>query len=177
MAQDFVCMNYGSCANAGVAQSGSPGTPPMCPGCGNFMTGQGRSKSRGGAGNVGKVIGLTLLCLIAIFVAWKAATWGYHRAVGYDIIGRWRAVETSVVGVAIPVGVNIDFAADSATIFDTKLRIVEYERDGNRVNVVVEPHQRAQVNLSFVFEDRDHMAFEGPLGVTLRYRRIKGATQ
>lgn len=177
MAQDYACMNYGSCANAGVPQSGSPGTPPMCPGCGNLMTAQGRVKRQGGGGNVAKIIGLTLLGVMAIFLAWQVVMWGYHRTVGYDIIGRWRAVTTSVAGVAIPVGVNIDFAADSATILDTKLRVIGYEREGKRVHVVLEPDQRAQIGLTFVFEDQDHMAFEGPLGVSLRYRRIKGAAQ
>lgn len=116
---------------------------------------------------------MVLLALIAVLAAWKIATWSYYRTVGYDILGRWRAEQTSVMGFNLPVGVNIEFARDSATIFDAKLAVAEYERDGNRIHVILQPDQRMQINLSFTFEDSDHMKLDGPLGVTLRYRRVK----
>lgn len=139
------------------------------------MTAQGRAKRRSGIGDVAKIMGLVLLGLIALAAAWKIGTWGYYRTAGYDIIGQWRAEQTSVMGVDFPVGVNIEFTHDSATILDTKMPVSEYEREKNKVRVFLRPDQRAQVNLTFVFEDNDHMTFDGPLGVTLRYRRIKGA--
>jgi hypothetical protein len=40
--------------------------------------------------------------------------------------------------------------------------------------VVLQPSASTHVSLSFVFEDRDRMYFDGPLGLKLRYKRMKG---
>lgn len=137
------------------------------------MVAQGRSRRRGGLPAFAKYAGIALLALVAVFVAWKAISWGYHRTVGYDILGRWRAEQTSLMGFNVPIGLNLEFDRDSAVVLDTRVPVVEYERDGNRVHVVLQPDKLAEVSLTFVFDDRDHMVFEGPFGVSMRYRRAK----
>ena len=175
MSQRYACLNYGSCPNAGVAQMSTPGVAPVCSGCGGIMAPQGPARGKSGIGNAAKWVGIGIACLIAIVVLWNVVSWGYHRTVGYDLMGKWRAEQTSVLGFDLPVGANLEFTPDSALVLDARVPVSEYDRDGHLVHVIVAGDGGVQANFTFRFEDSDHIAFEGPLGVTLRYRRVKSA--
>ena len=173
MSQKYACMNYGACASAGDAVIGVDGVVPSCPGCGLPMAAQGRARRGTGIATAIRSIGICVGGLIVVFVVWQSSIWGYHKAVGYDIKGRWRAEATSLLGVALPVGLNLEFDETSARLLDRQVQVVEYERNGNRVYVVLQADAGAQVNLEFVFADQDHMVFEGPMGFSMRYRRVR----
>lgn len=113
------------------------------------------------------------IVLVGIVATWKAVVWAYHAVAGYEIIGRWRAEETSVLGISLPVGANLEFTSAAVTMLDSSIPVAAYERDGKKVHVILQPDTRAQVNLAFTFEDDDHMVFNGPLGTTVRYRRVR----
>ena len=145
----------------------------MCSGCGMPMSVQGRSQKPSGLTSVLKIAGLGLLALIAVIVVWQISVWGFHKTVGYDIKGKWRAEATSILGVSIPVGLNLEFNETTAMVLDQQVQVLEYERDGKKVVVAIKGDAGIQVNLVFIFADQNHMAFEGPFGFSLRYRRIK----
>lgn len=174
MSQNFVCMNYGSCAAAGQPISSNAGASPTCSGCGLPMSAQGRTRSKRGLANPVKWLALGSGALIAVAIIWQVAMWGFHITVGYDIKGRWRAEETSILGLSLPVGVTLEFGEATAKVLDKQIQVLEYARDGNRVHVVVQGDADTHINLAFVFADQNHMAFEGPLGFSMRYRRVKG---
>ena len=137
------------------------------------MVAQGRAARSGGAGRLVRVFGLGVLTIIVAVSVWKIATWAFHRTVGYDIKGQWRAESTAVLGYKLPIGVNLAFDESGAHVLDQHVKVVAYEREGNEVSVVVQPDSGPQINLVFAFEDRDHMVLAGPLGISTRYRRVK----
>ncbi len=151
------------------------GVAPTCPGCGGLMSTQGPATRRGQGAKTVKLLAFVLFGLFAAVVVWKAASWGYHRAAGYELLGKWRAEQTSVMGFSLPIGANLEFAADSAMVLDTRVPVAEYEREGNLVHVIVAGGSGVQANFTFRFDDADHIVYDGPLGVTLRYRRVKAA--
>lgn len=174
MSQRYACLNYGSCPGAGVGQVSIAGVAPVCSGCGGLMSPQGSAKQNSGIGKVAKWAGLALVGVVALTLVWKLTSWGYHRTVGYDLTGKWRAERTTVLGFSLPIGANLEFTPDSALVLDTRVPVAEYERDGNVVHVIVAGGGGIQANFTFRFEDADHIIFDGPIGVTLRYRRVKG---
>jgi len=95
----------------------------------------------------------------------------------YSILGDWRAESTQLLGYQLPIGLNLRFGESSAYLLDQEVAISEYDYEGDRVTVVVKPAQLgAQLSLTFVFEDSNRMYFEGPVGLTLRYKRTNRQT-
>lgn len=134
---------------------------------------QGSARGKSAIGSAAKWAGVAIAGLIAIIIVWNVVSWAYHRTVGYDLIGKWHAEQTSVLGFDLPVGANLEFTPDSALVLDARVPVSDYDRDGNLVHVIVAGDGGVQANFTFRFEDSDHIAFEGPLGVMLRYRRVK----
>jgi hypothetical protein len=174
MSQSYTCVNYGSCSSAGVAQPATGG--PMCPACGGMMLAQGRAKTSRAGGGPLKWLLIGALALVALFAAWKAASWGIVKTQTYDLLGRWRAEQTTVMDMALPIGPVLEFNPNSATVLQSQVPVTAYDRDHDRVHVIVPGGGGMEVTFTFRFEGADRIVYEGPLGISLRYRRIK-ATQ
>lgn len=174
MAHQYTCPNYGTCASAGVPQTATAGTAPVCQECGCVMV-VSRAKKGWGVGLSRIVTGLAIgaIVLVGVVATWKAVVWAYHATAGYEIIGRWRAEDTTFLGLSLPVGANLEFTPAAASMLDSSIPVAAYERDGNKVHVILQPDTRAQISLAFTFEDDDRMVFNGPLGTTVRYRRVR----
>ena len=137
------------------------------------MSAQGHQRNRTMSHTALKRLGASLLILIAVVIVWQVVVWGYHKATWHDMKGRWHAEATSVLGVSIPLGINIQFDDSTATVLDQQVQILKYQRDDSRMHVTVRGASSTQMELTFRREDQDHMVFEGPLGISVRYARIK----
>ena len=139
------------------------------------MTQQGSARQSRGLSSAAKWIGIALAAIVSIVLVWKAVSWGYHRTVGYNLIGKWGAEQISLFGVNLPIGANLEFTPTSAQVLGTVVPVSEYQREGNVVRVIVTGTAGLQANFTFRFEDPDRIAFDGPYGVTFRYRRTQVA--
>ena len=173
MGQSYSCVNYGSCASAGVAQPAVAGSSPVCASCGGLMLAQGKSKKSGSSGATLKWLLIFATGLAAVGLTWKAASWGYAQTHTYDLKGRWRAEQTTVMDMALPVGPTLEFTATNATVLQSQVSVTAYDHEGERVHVVVPGGGGMEVTFTFRFDGPDRITYEGPLGITLRYRRIK----
>lgn len=174
MAQTYTCLNYGSCSNAGVPQSGGVGA--TCPNCGGMMLAQGKSRKSRSPGAALKWVLIAALSALVLLLAWKLTPSGIgfvNRQ--HDIIGRWRADQTTIMGAALPIGPALEFGATSATVLQSQVAVTAYDRDGDRVHVVMPSGAGLEVTFTFRFEGPDKIVYEGPLGISMRYRRIKDA--
>lgn len=173
MAPTYTCLNYGSCPNAGLPQS-APGAGSTCPSCGGMMLAQGKSKRPRGPGMVVKRALVGVLGLVALMVVWKALPTGFSFTQRHhDIIGRWRVEKATIMDATLPIGPALEFSANSATVLQSKVPVTAYDRDGDRVHVVVPGGAGMEVNFTFRFDGPDRIVYEGPLGISLRYRRVK----
>lgn len=170
MGQTYNCLNYGSCPSAGVPQSAAGST---CPSCGGMMLAQGKAKTgRGGAAAL-KWLLIGVLALVSVVAAWNAVSWGISKTRTYDLLGRWRAEQTTVMDMALPIGPVLEFTPNSATVLQSQVPVTAYDRDDDRVHVIVPGGGGMEVTFTFRFEGADRIVYEGPLGISLRYRRIK----
>jgi hypothetical protein len=173
MSQSYTCVNYGSCTSAGVPQSALAGAGPVCPGCGGLMLAQGKSKKSGSGTAAVKWLLIAVLALAAVVAALKAASWGIAQTRTYDLLGRWRAEQTTVMDMALPIGPTLEFNATSATVLQSQVPVTAYDHEDERVHVIVPGGGGVEVTFTFRFEGPDRIVYEGPLGISLRYRRIK----
>lgn len=173
MSQSYTCVNYGSCAIAGVRTPAMAGTAPVCSSCGGLMLAQGESKKTGSSAAAVKWLLIAALGLVAVVAAWKFASWGIAQTRTYDLQGRWRAEQTTVMDMVLPIGPVLEFNAVSATVLQSQVPVTAYDHEGDRVHVVVPGGGGMEVTFTFRFEDPDRIVYEGPLGISLRYRRIK----
>lgn len=174
MGGQYKCMAFGSCDQAGNVQRSSGGLAPICPSCGNPMSPVAGAKARRGSRN-----GFRAAVIAAIAVSIAVAAWfllaGRGPAVTErQLLGRWQAEETSLMGVALPVGVQLEFTPTEAVVLDQRLKVASYQTEGDRVHVEVAVAGGLGLNLSFRFLETNRMVYEGPMGVEVRYRRRKG---
>ena len=173
MAIQYYCVNYGSCPQAGQPVYAEAAVAPICSGCGLSLSAQASNRSRKAGIGLLRWVGVGVLILTMAALAWQAAVWGYHKAIWYDMKGHWHAETTSLFGVSLPVGINLQFDDTTATVLQQQVQILKYERDGRRMYVTLQSSSDTPLELTFRREDHDHMVFEGPLGISVRYSRIK----
>ena len=123
-----------------------------------------------------KVALIVLLTVAAVFVVGRGAIWGFSAVQmrSYDLMGRWTAEQAVLSGVALPIGPQLEFRPDSAVISGTSIPVTEYVREQERIHVALSSGAGVDINLTFRFEDADHIVYEGPLGLQLKYRRARG---
>ena len=177
MARAYTCTNYGGCTSAGVPQTGV-GSGGTCPYCGGTLLAKGNARSTRGVVPLVKWGLVALLGLVALVVAWKMVpSTAQLFAPQYEILGRWRAEQTTLLDTALPVGPSLEFTNGSATVLQSQVPVTAYDRDGDRVHVVVPGGGGMEVSFTFRFEGQDKIVYEGPLGISMRYRRVKDAPQ
>lgn len=138
------------------------------------MLAQGKSKANRGPGAALKWGLLGLLGLLLVIVAWKLVSSAVRLATPqYDLVGRWRAEQTTIMDASLPVGPMLEFTNNSATVMQSQVPVTAYDREGDRVHVVVPGGSGVEVSFTFRFEGPDRIVYEGPLGISARYRRIK----
>jgi hypothetical protein len=131
--------------------------------------------ARGVGGQIAKILLIVAVTLGTVGIGWATVKWLLSSPLiyNYSLIGDWRAESTGILGYQLPVGINLTFTERSARLVDTEIPVAEYDREGDRITVVLQPAANSHVSLTFVFEDRDRMYFDGPLGLKLRYKRVK----
>jgi len=131
------------------------------------------AKMRNGGVNAVLVGGFALLTVLILASAWYWLAAGRPIVPERQLLGRWQAEESRLLGVALPVGIQLEFTPDEAVVLDQRLKVASYQQEGDRVHVEVAARGGVGLNLSFRFLETDRVVYEGPMGIELRYRRRK----
>lgn len=170
----YRCTQFGQCDRAGTPQLLPSGGVPVCSACGSSMTAQSSQRSFVSRKAV-LLAGLALLLIVTAAFSWKAFQSSGQTFRQPDLIGTWRAEETAVLGVSLPVGLQLEFSPSAATVMDTRLPVSAYEREKDLMHVVVTGTGGIDVTFTFQFVEPDRIIYQGPFGLNVKYRRLRGA--
>lgn len=173
MGRQYKCIAFGSCDQAGNAQWAAAGGSPECPSCGSPMRpAVGTNSLNRSALAIRAAVFATLVVMIVVG-AWYWFSPRNPATPERSLLGRWQAEETSVMGVALPVGIHLEFTQNDAVVLDQRVMVTSYQTEGDRVHVEVPAGSGIALNLSFRFIEANRIIYEGPLGIEVRYRRRK----
>lgn len=119
----------------------------------------------------------TPVAVVLVYLVWQALFAALAPRISENyLIGKWRVEETSVLGLALPVGLQLEFGPNSAMVLDQRVTVSSYEVEKGRIAAILVAPGGLSVTLPFRVLETDRIAYEGPFGMTVKYRRMRGTS-